>query len=205
MSTFVNLFGGPCTGKSTVAAWLCSELKKRGYTAEIIHDAAKDIAYRGAVNELRNPLAILSAQYDKELAFENNGVDFIICEAPSVTIEAYNALAEGYVTHEVRHAITNLACVARRSQTANNKVLDVRMQACLPFTAVGCLSDEQSANDLHIRLTELVEAINDRLDDDLSANKFITTSCKAPTNIVTALVEIGVLPLDTKEDEWFAK
>lgn len=41
----INLYAGPCTGKSTVAAWLFSELKIAGHNIQLIDEYVKRWAY----------------------------------------------------------------------------------------------------------------------------------------------------------------
>lgn len=43
--TVVNFFGGPGCGKSTLAAELFAELKKRDYKVEFVHEVAKDYVW----------------------------------------------------------------------------------------------------------------------------------------------------------------
>ena len=44
-SVHVNVFGGPGSGKSTMAYAVAAELKARGYTAECVGEVAKDCIY----------------------------------------------------------------------------------------------------------------------------------------------------------------
>lgn len=43
--TVVNFFGGPGSGKSTTAALLFGEMKKKHFNVELIHEAAKDFKW----------------------------------------------------------------------------------------------------------------------------------------------------------------
>ena len=45
MTTIINLFGGPGTGKSTTAAGVFHALKQRGVNAELVQEYAKDKAW----------------------------------------------------------------------------------------------------------------------------------------------------------------
>lgn len=49
----VNLFAGPGTGKSTVAAATFAELKQRGLNAELAHEFAKDLTWEERSRALR--------------------------------------------------------------------------------------------------------------------------------------------------------
>lgn len=41
----INLFGGPCSGKSTVAAEVYAKLKRAKYNAGLVLEAAQDFVY----------------------------------------------------------------------------------------------------------------------------------------------------------------
>ncbi|MFR1637852.1 MAG: hypothetical protein ACLSVD_00980 [Eggerthellaceae bacterium] len=47
-SVHVNVFGGPGSGKSTMAYAVAAELKARGYTAECVGEVVKDCIYDAA-------------------------------------------------------------------------------------------------------------------------------------------------------------
>jgi len=43
----VNLYGGPCSGKSTAAAVVFADLKNHGINAELVGEYAKELIYQG--------------------------------------------------------------------------------------------------------------------------------------------------------------
>lgn len=88
MTTIVNLFAGPGAGKSTVAHGLCFELKKWGYNAEFVQEAAKPYAYEYEYFTAVDEIKILSQQLQNEVAFYQTDVDFVICESP-LELQAY--------------------------------------------------------------------------------------------------------------------
>lgn len=80
----INFYGGPGSGKSTVAALLYSELKVHGYRTELVREFAKDLVYQGL--DLRQSdenlqLIIFANQLERELLLRKN-VDFIISDSP---------------------------------------------------------------------------------------------------------------------------
>lgn len=50
----VNLYGAPCAGKSTAAAYIFSRLKMAGVNCELITEFAKDMVYDGNDAAFRN-------------------------------------------------------------------------------------------------------------------------------------------------------
>ena len=80
----INFYGGPGSGKSTVAALLFSELKVHGFRTELVREAAKDKVYQGM--DLRDSgvdlqLVIFAEQLSRELLVEKQ-VDFIVSDSP---------------------------------------------------------------------------------------------------------------------------
>ena len=70
-SVHVNVFGGPGSGKSTMAYAVAAELKARGYTAECVGEVVKDCIYEGSRSLYINP---------------NECVDCGACEPDLVTL-----------------------------------------------------------------------------------------------------------------------
>ncbi len=62
----INLFGPPCSGKSTMAAGLFSKLKKAGYTSELITERAKELVWEDRVVQLSNQFSVTAEQYKRE-------------------------------------------------------------------------------------------------------------------------------------------
>lgn len=88
----INLYGGPGIGKSTVAGLVFSELKIRGYNAEIVHEYAKELVYEGT--DLRKVDSffqdrIFIEQLRRELLFFSK-VDILITDSPLMLNAYYN-------------------------------------------------------------------------------------------------------------------
>ncbi|MBK3400435.1 AAA family ATPase [Methylobacterium ajmalii] len=77
----VNLWTGPCGGKSTVAAGLFNLLKQGGVRVELVSEFAKDLTYERNYGSLENQLAILGEQ-DRRLRRLVGQVDFAITDSP---------------------------------------------------------------------------------------------------------------------------
>ena len=85
----VNLFGGPGCGKSTTAAWLFSELKKRKISCEYITEFAKDLTWE------ENKVALNCQEYvfgnqSYRMARIQNKVDVLITDSPLPLSIIYN-------------------------------------------------------------------------------------------------------------------
>lgn len=84
----INIHGGPCAGKSTVAAGLFCELKKLGYNCELVTEYAKDKVWEESYKLLENQFAIFGNQH-LMLWQVNHKVDIIITDSPLIMIIYY--------------------------------------------------------------------------------------------------------------------
>ena len=90
----INLFGGPCSGKSTTAYLLFGELKKLGYNVEIISEYAKKLTYKEDFKTLKNEQLHIFTQQLLDYRDLNNKVDIAIAESPLLLSIIYNDLNE---------------------------------------------------------------------------------------------------------------
>jgi hypothetical protein len=82
MTHVVSLYGGPGLGKSTLAAELFVELKKRGKSVELVHEYVKQWAWEGKVpSGSIDAIYIFAKQVKLECRLYNK-VDFIITDSP---------------------------------------------------------------------------------------------------------------------------
>lgn len=82
----LNFYGGPGTGKSTMAAGVFSELKFAGVNCEYVQEYAKDIAWE--FSNIKEPLKVLEAQeyiFAKQhyrMRRLSSEVDLIVTDSP---------------------------------------------------------------------------------------------------------------------------
>jgi len=88
-SYIINLYGAPGTGKSTLAAELFAELKKRNISTEITLEFAKELVYSEDKRLLRDQLIVLAEQY-RRIFVLNKKVHFIITDSPVLLSIFYN-------------------------------------------------------------------------------------------------------------------
>lgn len=85
----INLFGGPCSGKSTCAAYVFSKLKMLGINTELVTEYAKDLVWENNNEVLNNQLLILGNQFNR-IKRLNNKVDFVVCDSPILNSIVYS-------------------------------------------------------------------------------------------------------------------
>jgi len=86
---FVNLYGGPCAGKSTIAAHVFAELKWNKFSSEIITEYAKQLVWEESFPKMRNQLYILGKQHNKQFTL-NGKVDVAVTDSPFILSLIYD-------------------------------------------------------------------------------------------------------------------
>lgn len=89
MTTIVNLYGGPGSGKSTTASDLFSLLKKAGINAELVQEYVKQWAWEGRKPVSYDQFYFFGKQSRKEYSLFDK-VDVIVTDSP-MAINGYYA------------------------------------------------------------------------------------------------------------------
>lgn len=93
----INLFSGPCAGKSTTAADLFARLKRAGYSVELVGEFAKSYAYRKQkINEF-DQVYLFGKQMQYEYRYLSNGVKNIITDSPTDLSAIYARLYHSHI------------------------------------------------------------------------------------------------------------
>jgi hypothetical protein len=99
----VNLFGGPCSGKSAIAAGIFSEMKARHLNAELVTEYAKDLVYSETLNVLKNNQEFIFAEQSRRQRILNGKVDWAITDSPLLLSMHYgranNFANESFLNH----------------------------------------------------------------------------------------------------------
>jgi len=96
----INLYGGPGSGKSTIAAGLFSRLKLSGINAELVTEYAKDKAWESPPVEDKNGVIKFAPIFDNQIYIFakqhhrlwrlNGQVDIAITDSPLLLSAVYN-------------------------------------------------------------------------------------------------------------------
>lgn len=87
---FVNLVGGPCSGKSTIAAGIFHKLKlKQEISTELLTEAVKDFVYDKNQEALNDQLLITATQNHKMKRLKGE-VQLVVCDAALFNANVYN-------------------------------------------------------------------------------------------------------------------
>lgn len=78
----INLYGGPSSGKSTLAAGLFHSMKNDGYNVELVRECVKDWAYLGRMPQSYDQVYLTATQLHLEDTLLSRSVDLIITDSP---------------------------------------------------------------------------------------------------------------------------
>ena len=85
----INLFGGPGTGKSTIAAELFSKLKWNKMDSELISEYAKQIVWEESFSKLSNQIYLFAKQHKRHIIL-NGKVDYVVTDSPLIMGNVYD-------------------------------------------------------------------------------------------------------------------
>lgn len=83
MTKVINLFGQPCSGKSTLAAGLFYDMKMRGLNVELVTEWCKEKVYEKAPYPFKDQLYTFAKQH-KKVRQLIDVVDYIVSDSPIV-------------------------------------------------------------------------------------------------------------------------
>lgn len=85
----INLFGGPCSGKSTCAAYVFHKLKTMNINAETIFEFTKDLTYSTNIAPPYNQAFVFGNQLQKIEQYLKH-IDVLIVDSPLLLSIIYN-------------------------------------------------------------------------------------------------------------------
>lgn len=80
----INIFGGPGTGKSTLAAALFAKMKIGGLSVELVSEYAKQMVFENRDNVLKDDQLYIFAKQHRKLLVLRNTVDYVITDSPFI-------------------------------------------------------------------------------------------------------------------------
>lgn len=105
----ISIMGPPCSGKSTLASDVHTQLKKRGFNSVFVGEAATDfIAEWGVPSTPQDQMVIYYKQLNREKMFLDSK-DFVICDSSSLLNYFYfRGLFPKYLTNKDIAAINHI-------------------------------------------------------------------------------------------------
>jgi hypothetical protein len=143
----VNLFGGPGTGKSTIAAGIFSELKWQGVEAELVTEFAKDLVWAGHIDSLQNQLRVSGEQLERVRRLIGK-VEVVVTDSPILLGVYYgDSLGDDYKRSIVKY-----------HEVFDN--LNYFLQRTKPYHKNGRLQSEDEAKQVDESLLKILTTYN---------------------------------------------
>lgn len=139
----VNLYGGPGTGKSTMAAGIFYELKMLGINCELITEYPKDLVWEKRNNTFENQIYVFAKQFHR-LFNVLNQVDVIITDSPILMYSIYDS--------QKRETLKKLIYEEHKKLWTYN----VFLKRSRKYNPVGRYNSEKQAQDLDIKIRDLL-------------------------------------------------
>lgn len=96
----LNLFGPPCSGKSTLAAGIFYSLKCRGYNVEMALEYVKDSVYDGNSWPFKDQIYVFANQLKRLRQYEGK-VDIVVTDSPLLLSHVFAGKKECKAFHEL--------------------------------------------------------------------------------------------------------
>lgn len=142
----VNLYGGPCSGKSTLMAGLFYKLKSLGKNVEMSTEFVKDSVYDGNPYPFQDQIYVF-ANMLKHLRQYNGKVDYVITDAPLLMNSIYGEKelpAFHKLVMEEYNRYNNINYFLERSKNVD-------------FVSSGRVNTEKESNDIQKKVKKLLD------------------------------------------------
>lgn len=140
----INIFGGPCSGKSTTAAGVFYLLKQMGKNVEMSSEYVKDCVYDGNKYPFTDQIYVF-ANMLKRLRQYDGKVDFVVTDAPLLMSHIYGkdeACEFHRLVDKEFNKYQNINFVVRRGD--------------IPYTKDGRIQSDKEANALQDAIEHMV-------------------------------------------------
>lgn len=144
----INLFGGPCFGKSTAAAGLFYLMKRHQYNAELVQEVAKHLVWAERYKSLDDQLYVFAKQNDRLHTLKGK-VDYAISDSPLILsglyMPAHYPASFAAMVLDIFNLYDNLNIVLRRIH---------------PFQPEGRIHTEEQADAIGRRIVRYLDEHN---------------------------------------------
>ena len=153
LKAVINLFGGPGSGKSTVAAGVFHALKVAGLNVEMCSEYAKDLVFEERKKLLDEDQLYIFAKQHRRLSRYQDTVDFVVMDSPLLLSRIYFSTKNLYdpevfntLVESTFHKYPNVNFLLNRSR--------------LEFASEGRLQDEYVSKALDIRIQAMLNSLS---------------------------------------------
>jgi nicotinamide riboside kinase len=146
MTHVVNFYGGPGTGKSTHAAALFTELKRRHMNVELVTEYAKDLVWEERFVTLENQIYVFGKQLQR-MARLVDKADIVVTDSPLLFSIIYNSKLPACFNDTVLHVINQF------------KNIHIFLERTKPYQTAGRMQTEEDAKKLDGKIKNLLNEI----------------------------------------------
>jgi len=155
----INLYGGPGSGKSTIAAHIFSFLKSKHLKTELVGEFAKELIYLGNEVQLVNQVYIMGSQYRKQKDLQRYGVDIAISDSP---------LGLQLVYCQDKHYYPEITALVKKLDSEFDNV-NVFIRRVMPYQVHGRCQSEAEADVLSKKIWNTMDGNFDYVIDGNNA------------------------------------
>jgi len=152
MTTVINFFGGPSSGKSTQGAGLFYKMKAAGYNVELVNEFAKEVVWEGNVPLLRDQLFVLAHQ-NRKLVRLAGKVDYIITDSPVLLSIVYRNIYDGPMYSDLIDKLA-LECYGMY------KNINIVLERSTAFNELGRAQDYEQSLEIDNEIIRMFEGNN---------------------------------------------
>ena len=183
----VNLFGGPGTRKSTVAAGLFCLLKMHDVESELVIEYAKDLVWEGRYATLKNQQYIFGKQYNRVYRIIGK-VEVLITDSPLMLSTVYGTEHTGPnfiknvvdVTNTFNNNINILLSrpkeyndIGRYQNRQEAEIIDQKIKQSLSLHKIEWVEIENDYNTINNVTSIIMEKLNRAVKFHISNNKAV--------------------------------
>lgn len=148
MTLIVNIFGGPCAGKSTAAAGAFFILKSQHKNVELVTEYAKDKVWEDSLAVLANQIYIFANQHQRIFRCMNK-VDAIITDSPVNLGLIYGNMYGNKLSEPLDQLI--------RYEFSKNHNINIVLERTSDYDARGRVQTHEEALSVDARIIEILE------------------------------------------------
>lgn len=140
----VNFYGGPCVGKSTLAALVYAELSRLGVRAELVQEFIKLWAYEGKRPDAYDQVYTFANQLWTEHRLARAGIKVIVTDSPILLQCVYTAELD----RDIAQQLHTIATIFEGCHTS----LNFFVQRRVAFDSHGRFQDATAAREIDNRI-----------------------------------------------------
>lgn len=165
LTSIINLWAGPGTGKSRTAAGLFNLMKYKGHKVELVTEVAKFLTYERNLTALNDQFIVMAQQEYTQRIIADSGVDWIVTDSPVMQGVVYAPEADRRIIRQCcdhfRKRYTNHDVFLKRDTTrayeiyGRNQTLEQAQDLDADIRAIFSGASHYAAS-----LTELVASVD---------------------------------------------